>query len=137
MKKVILILVVVFLISLSAGLFLLSNEASAPQPKELPTTTQSLEPGEESSASFTTEEVSERNSRDSCWTIINGGVYDITRYISRHPGGEEEILKACGNNSTNLFNGSDSNGRPGGHSGSAQSQLESFKIGVVDGEPSQ
>lgn len=56
------------------------------------------------STSFTKEEVATRNSRNDCWTIIDGIVYDITSYITRHPGGDN-ILSACGTDGTEYFYG--------------------------------
>jgi hypothetical protein len=32
----------------------------------------------------------------SCWTVINGNVYDLTKWIGSHPGGENAILSLCG-----------------------------------------
>jgi cytochrome b involved in lipid metabolism len=75
---------------------------------------------------YTLEQVSENNNRDSCWTIIDKNVYDITSYVPNHPGGESEILQICGVDGTTLFN------RPSAHrSGGARDILESFKIGTV------
>lgn len=53
---------------------------------------------------YTLDEVTKRNSKDDCWTVIDGVVYDITSYISRHPGGNN-ILSACGTDGTEFFYG--------------------------------
>mmetsp|Transcript_29197 Transcript_29197/g.33423 ORF Transcript_29197/g.33423 Transcript_29197/m.33423 type:complete len:148 (-) Transcript_29197:255-698(-) len=37
---------------------------------------------------ITKEEVAKHKSREDCWTIYDGKVFDITRYISSHPGGK-------------------------------------------------
>ena len=37
------------------------------------------------------------------WTVIDGVVYDITNYISMHPGGKKNILKGVGKDSTDMF----------------------------------
>ncbi len=37
------------------------------------------------------------------WMAISGKVYDITRYISYHPGGREEILRGAGSDATALY----------------------------------
>lgn len=70
-----------------------------------------------------------------CWTIIDNAVYDLTTYVNRHPGGEE-ILRACGENSTSLFNSRKTDdGQPVGsgspHSQIAREQLAQFKIGTL------
>lgn len=74
-------------------------------------------------------EVAQHNSASSCWTIINGKVYDITKEIDVHPGGDQ-ILQACGKDGTVAFNSSGKGGQ--GHSSSAQQQLASFQIGVAN-----
>ena len=45
------------------------------------------------------------NTPDFCWTVIDNRVYDLTRYISDHPGGEAQILSLCGIDGTAAFNG--------------------------------
>ena len=35
---------------------------------------------------YTTAEVLQHNKEDDCWLIISGSVYDVTRWIPRHPG---------------------------------------------------
>lgn len=52
---------------------------------------------------FTMADVAKHQSETDCWTVVSGEIYDITRYIPRHPGGKE-ILRACGNDATTLFN---------------------------------
>jgi L-lactate dehydrogenase (cytochrome) len=39
----------------------------------------------------------------SCWTIINGRVYDFTNFINRHPGGSSVILNAAGKDGAQAF----------------------------------
>lgn len=84
-------------------------------------------------AMFTKESVAEHATKDDCWTIISGKVYDITEYIPRHPGGDE-ILLACGTDGTSLFTQREtSDGKQIGsgspHSSRANSQLEQFLKG--------
>ncbi len=54
---------------------------------------------------LTVQEVGEHNSENSCYTIIDGKVYDLTSWISQHPGGKEAILKLCGTDGTSAFRG--------------------------------
>lgn len=45
---------------------------------------------------FTLEMVKQNNSEKSCWTVIDGYVYDLTRWIAAHPGGAGVIRSLCG-----------------------------------------
>ena len=74
------------------------------------------------------DEISLHNSKDSCWTTINGGVYDVTKFISSHKGGDK-ILNACGKDATDLFTGKSEFGRV--HSKVAVKLLGSMKIGEL------
>ena len=76
-----------------------------------------------SSAAVTLEEIATHNTRESCWTMINGNAYDLTSWIPQHPGGEAGILKLCGVDGSAIFTGQ--------HGGSAtqESILAGFKIG--------
>jgi cytochrome b involved in lipid metabolism len=81
---------------------------------------------------LTIELVSEHDSPDDCWFIIDGAVYDVTSYVSSHPGGEA-IAKGCGKDATELFATKDLGAAAHGHSVAAQAQLESFLIGNLGG----
>ncbi len=48
-------------------------------------------------------EVETRNTKDSCWTNIGGKIYDLTKFISEHPGGADSIAKICGKDGTEIF----------------------------------
>jgi cytochrome b involved in lipid metabolism len=50
-------------------------------------------------------EVAKNNSRSSCWVIIDGSVYDLTKWIAQHPGGASNILNLCGSDGTSAFEG--------------------------------
>jgi cytochrome b involved in lipid metabolism len=49
--------------------------------------------------------VKENNSSASCWSVINGNVYNLTQWINSHPGGKDIILGLCGTDGTASFNG--------------------------------
>ena len=40
------------------------------------------------------------SSRESCWVIIKGEVYDVTNFLDDHPGGAAIILKYGGTDAT-------------------------------------
>jgi hypothetical protein len=52
---------------------------------------------------YTLAQVRANNTARSCWTAIDGIVYDLTRWISNHPGGSSAILFLCGTDGTNAF----------------------------------
>ncbi len=77
---------------------------------------------------LTFAEVAKHNNANSCWSIINGSVYNLTSLINTHSGGASAILQTCGTDGSSGFN--TKYGR-GSHSGSAQNILQSFLIGPL------
>lgn len=57
--------------------------------------------------------------------IINGKVYDVTKYIDEHPGGEEVLVDCGGVDATDPFDDI-------GHSEDAREALVGLLIGEVD-----
>ncbi|CCO26807.1 hypothetical protein BN14_00838 [Rhizoctonia solani AG-1 IB] len=49
------------------------------------------------------DEVQKHNTRDSCWVIVNGEIYDVTGFLNDHPGGIGPILKVAGSDATRVF----------------------------------
>eukprot|EP01041_Mallomonas_annulata_P001765 gene1765-3416_t len=45
---------------------------------------------------FTWQEVAKHNTAEDCWVIYNGKVYDITKWVDRHPGGREILQLTAG-----------------------------------------
>lgn len=78
--------------------------------------------------SITLTEIATHNSKDSCWTAIDGNVYDVTKFISTHKGGDR-ILAVCGIDGTDLFTGKSPMGRV--HSEMAKAILSKMKIGIL------
>jgi cytochrome b involved in lipid metabolism len=54
---------------------------------------------------YTVANVAEHSGEASCWSIINGNVYDLTSFVTAHPGGDRNILKICGRDGTSAFMG--------------------------------
>ena len=72
---------------------------------------------------FIISEVSSHNSKESCYTIIDSKVYNLTEWIGKHPGGENAILKICGLDGTLIFRAQHDNNPK------QVNQLEEFFIG--------
>lgn len=105
------IIIALVLLAGTAGI-VLAQKNTAPAPSgDAPATTDA-----------TLEQVAEHATRESCWTVINGGIYDLTSWIPQHPGGEEAILQLCGTDGSALFNGQ--------HGGAARQEaiLAGFRI---------
>lgn len=45
----------------------------------------------------------QHNKRDDAWSAINDKVYNVTPYLSFHPGGEKELMRVAGRDGTKLF----------------------------------
>ncbi|NXM33950.1 CYB5B protein, partial [Oxyruncus cristatus] len=70
------------------------------------------------------EEVGKRNSSREAWLVIHGRVYDVTRLLFQHPGGEEVLLEQAGRDATESF-------EDVGHSTDAREMLKQYYIGEV------
>jgi cytochrome b involved in lipid metabolism len=69
--------------------------------------------------------VKENNSATSCWSVINGNVYNLTLWINSHPGGQSAIRALCGLDGSASFNG-----RHGGQS-YPLATLDSYLLGPL------
>ena len=49
------------------------------------------------------EEVKKHHTIDDCWVVINKKVYDVTDFLSSHPGGLEILVKSGGTDATEEF----------------------------------
>lgn len=52
---------------------------------------------------LTYDEVAAHAAKDDCWVIIHGKAYDVTDFLSEHPGGLAIILKYAGKDATKAF----------------------------------
>lgn len=72
--------------------------APSPTAKATPTPTPSA-----TQAGYTMADVKKANTRAKCWSAIDGNVYDLTAWISAHPGGASAITFLCGIDGSNAF----------------------------------
>ena len=82
-----------------------SSTSSAPSASAEASASSSTTPSASASAtaSYTMAQVQEHNSAESCWAAIDGNVYDLTNWITQHPGGESAIIGLCGTDATSAF----------------------------------
>ncbi len=74
---------------------------------------------------YPVSQVKKHNQPTDCWSIVNGRVYNLTGYISRHPGGSARIIGMCGRDGSSAYNGMHRG------SSSAGASLKPYKIGTV------
>jgi cytochrome b involved in lipid metabolism len=75
--------------------------------------------------SYTLIEVAKHDVSSDCWSVVSGGVYNLTSWIAKHPGGESAIKGMCGVDGTTGFLAQ--------HNGDtkAVNTLSSYKIGIL------
>lgn len=114
------------LVGLAASAILLAGCTTAPNktmPQATPTPTPTPAATTTSeSTTYTLADVQKHTTANDCWLVIDGGVYDVTKFVPQHPGGEK-ILKGCGTDASALFRS------VAKHEGPAQNLLPTFKIG--------
>lgn len=74
---------------------------------------------------FTLAEVAQHAIAADCCSVVNENVYDLTQWISAHPGGSGSIESMCGVDASTPFNNQ--------HNGQSdpEAKLASFKIGIL------
>lgn len=70
------------------------------------------------------EEVQQHNSSKSTWIIIHHKIYDVTKFLEEHPGGEEVLREQAGGDATENF-------EDVGHSTDARTMSSQFVIGEL------
>ena len=72
--------------------------APSPTAKATPTPTPSA-----TQAGYTMADVKSANTSAKCWSVIDGYVYDLTKWIPVHRGGPQAITFLCGKDGTSAF----------------------------------
>ena len=75
---------------------------------------------------YTLDQVSDHTDRKNMWMVIHGKVYDITKFLEDHPGGEEVLIELAGQDATEAF-------EEIGHSDDARELLDKFYVGELEG----
>jgi len=102
-----------------------ATQKAEPVETQAPEQTPAPEP-EPVESKYSMANIAKNDSTSSCWAAISGKAYDLTAWISRHPGGAGAIMSICGTDATSVFQG-----RHGGQSGPASS-LSAYLLGDVD-----
>jgi len=77
---------------------------------------------------FDIETVSKHNTEDDAWIVVKGDIFDVTKFISFHPGGKNIIINNLGTDLTEAFGSKEVHE----HSEKAYRMLENYKIGILD-----
>jgi cytochrome b involved in lipid metabolism len=115
MKKKILVIVATLVIIVGITVFISMTQKT--------NNTGSQNISKDVSKQITLTEVAAHKTSSSCWTVVNGNVYDVTSFIPNHPGGDA-ILQSCGIDATTLFTNIHGSTRPA-------SILAGYQIGVL------
>ncbi|KAL4234975.1 hypothetical protein ACF0H5_006616 [Mactra antiquata] len=71
---------------------------------------------------YSMADVSEHCDGTSCWIVVSDKIYDVTEFLSKHPGGIEIILEHAGHDATIPFESK-------GHSNMAYTLMEQYCVG--------
>ncbi|CAE7211448.1 unnamed protein product [Rhizoctonia solani] len=74
------------------------------------------------------EQLKEHTKKDSFYALIHGKVYDVTKFLDEHPGGDEVIMAEGGKDATEAF-------EDVGHSDEAREILQGLYVGDFEGAP--
>lgn len=77
---------------------------------------------------ITLEEISKHAMESDCWMAVDGGVFDVTEYVTSHPGGKL-IVSGCGKDASEMFHNRPD--REPDHSDEAVEILKKMQIGVL------
>lgn len=120
MKKLVCTVFIAFWASI-ATLLIVNALAPAPTTNDERTAPEPDEP-----ASYSLAEVAQHDTLEDCWMAIEGGVYDFSDYVPRHPAPPSVLEPWCGREATE---GMRTKGDGSDHSARAWRMAERFRIG--------
>ncbi|KAJ7755371.1 oxidoreductase [Mycena maculata] len=83
---------------------------------------------------YTAEDVAAHKTQGNCWLSRRGKVYNVSKFVNDHPGGDDILLKYAGQNVEGVMAGKD--GEQHEHSDAAYEMLEEYQIGKLGTEES-
>ncbi len=102
-----------------------TEDAVVTTPSTAPTSTPTAPTGNTTKGTYTMADIQTHNTPSDCWSAIGGDVYDLTSWVSRHPGGEKKIIGLCGTDGTTAYTGKH------GSSARPKAMLVLLKIGAL------
>ncbi|SPC60721.1 probable cytochrome b5 [Ustilago sp. UG-2017b] len=72
------------------------------------------------------EELKQHNSHEDLWLLIDGKVYNVSKFLDEHPGGDEVLVTEAGKDATEAF-------EDVGHSEDARALLGPMLVGEIEG----
>ncbi|KAJ5825925.1 Cytochrome b5 [Penicillium riverlandense] len=76
---------------------------------------------------YTLEEVQRHNKPDDVWIVLHNKVYEVTKYLEDHPGGNAILIEVAGTDATEAFEET-------GHSDEARDELAKYYLGDLPSE---
>jgi cytochrome b involved in lipid metabolism len=96
------VFILIFTIIVLAGFYFYNNKSSQNNSSQDKVSSNSFT-SVNSNIKMTKAEISLHNKKNDCYLIIKNKVYDVSKYISNHPGGQGEIISKCGREVTGVF----------------------------------
>ncbi len=126
--KIIIFLVIAFIIVIIITA-VKGSKVVAPVVTTTPSSTASVSPSATVSpvagTSYTLADIAKHKTATDCWTTVGGNVFNLSAFVTKHPGGVEAISQICGVDGTATFT------QMHGSNAKAQAALASLKIGVL------
>ena len=102
-----------------------SPSTTTPPPQSKSSGAPSPIAGDTLAGTYRLSDVAKHANAASCWTAVDGNVYNLTDWVSRHPGGQRAILGLCGRDGSSAFDAE--------HGGQRRpsAELKKFLIGTL------
>jgi len=131
MKMHSVILLIATLVFIGGGIYIVSSGrlVNDVQPSDFEVTTQTDQGVTETintDGLFSMDVVSAHAEEGDCWSVVHGAVYDLTSWVSRHPGGSDHIIEMCGIDASSIYDAQHEG------EGSAERALILLKIGDLE-----
>ena len=49
------------------------------------------------------EEINKHNTEDDCWIAVYDQIYNVTKFLDKHPGGKKVLMELAGKDGTEAF----------------------------------